>query len=55
MDSITMERILLEVAKGVPAPAREPKEHAEVRRKLQIEVDEIRLKGGIVDIPSELP
>ncbi len=47
--------ILLEVTNGVPPPAHESAEDAAVRAQLKKEVDEIRVKGGIVDVPPELP
>jgi hypothetical protein len=49
-------RILLEVVmRGVQPPADESTEEARLRALLQTQVDEIKARGGIVDIPSEIP
>lgn len=48
-------KILLEVANGVPAPANEDDESKRIRAQLKREVDEIRARGDIIDIPSEIP
>ena len=55
MDSERMTKILLEVTLGKPAPEHEGAEDAAIRARLKKEVDEIRAKGGAVDVPPELP
>lgn len=55
MTSERMTQILVAVTNGEPPPAEESKDEAEFRQKIEAEVAEIRRKGGIVEIPSEIP
>jgi hypothetical protein len=48
-------RILLEIMKGVQPPADEIKQDSRLRERLQKQVDEIKARGGIVDIPADIP
>jgi hypothetical protein len=50
-----LERMLLDVVAGRPGPPNESAERREVRAKLTREVQEIRDKGGQVDVPAEIP
>ena len=36
---------------GAPAPPGEDKERSDLRKRLEVEVQEIRDKGGVADIP----
>lgn len=49
-----MEKILIEVNHGVKAPENESKEDAAIRARLQAQVDEIRAKEGVVELPPEI-
>lgn len=51
----TLTRILIEVTNGAPPVRKDAPEEAEYRRRTEMEVAEIRAKGGIVEIPPELP
>jgi hypothetical protein len=55
MNTEQMTKILLEVSNGKKPPTHESEDAAVVRAKLQAEVEAIRAKGGIVDVPRELP
>lgn len=54
ISSATSERILREVIRGITVPE-ESKQESDFRRELEASVEEIRRKGGIVEIPSEIP
>jgi hypothetical protein len=47
-------RILLEVTNGDEHPERDTPAQREYRERLRIEVAEIRERGGVVDVPSEI-
>lgn len=55
MTTERMLKILLEVANGVEPPEQESAEDAAVRAALKSEVAAIRARGGIIDVPPELP
>jgi hypothetical protein len=48
-------KMLVDIANGVPAPAKEGKEEKAYRAKLTSQIDAIKEKGGIVDVPAEMP
>ena len=50
----TWERMLVEITLGKEPDARNAAER-EVRTRLTRQVDEIRRKGGIVEVPSDIP
>jgi hypothetical protein len=50
----TWERMLVEITLGKEPDARNAAER-EVRKRLTLQVDEIRRKGGIVEVPSDIP
>lgn len=50
-----VERILLEVTLGRSGPVDESTELRKLREQLAKEVVEIRDKGGVVDVPHEIP
>lgn len=54
MDTDTSMRILVEVANGQRPAVEDTPEMAAKRAVYRSEVDAIRRKGGIVEIPSEL-
>jgi hypothetical protein len=53
--SADLERILVEVITGKDMAGPDNQERAVARKKLMIEVKEIRDRGGIVEIPPEIP
>ena len=55
MDTATLERILIEVATGKKAARKDTAEEATMRSKLTQECNEIKKKGGVIDVPSEIP
>ena len=55
MTAFEIEQMLADVVNGVPAPEGESKSRRETREQLIKEVDEIRARGHIVDIPFEIP
>lgn len=48
-------RILIEVAAGREPPESEPADHREIRARLAAEVEQIRDRGGTIEIPPEVP
>lgn len=55
LDTDDITRILVEIVTGkMPNPPDTP-EAAAMRVQLQKECDEIVAKGGVVDIPTEIP
>lgn len=51
----TLTRILLEIVNGAPPVRRDTDEEAQIRRQLEDDVVAIRRRGGIVEIPPEMP
>jgi hypothetical protein len=50
-----IERMILDIQNGVPAPPGEDAEHAAMRAKLRTEIVGIRRRGGTVEIPPDVP
>ena len=50
----TWESMLIEITLGKEPDVKNAAER-EVRKRLTLQVDEIRRKGGIVDVPSDIP
>lgn len=48
-------RILLEVTNGDEHPETDTPEQADYRERVRKDVEHIKRRGGVVDIPSELP
>ena len=48
-------RILVEIVTGKEPARLDTPEESEMRARLKTECDEIAAKGGIVQIPSEIP
>ena len=55
MNSDDVTRILVEVATGREPATPDDDEQAAMRAQLKIECDEIVAKGGVVDVPHEIP
>lgn len=55
MDSDVVTRILVEVATGKTPARPDTPEEAAMRVQLQKECEEIVARGGVVDIPHEIP
>ena len=55
ISSDDVERIVVEVTTGKSPATADTPEQAEFRQKIESEVAEIIAKGGIVDIPHEIP
>jgi hypothetical protein len=49
-----LEKILVEVVTGKPPSLQTPEADA-IRAQFTREVEEIRAKGGVVEIPGEIP
>lgn len=49
-----MTQMLLDISNGAPVPANETKEEKKMRAKLTAQVEEIRAKHQIVDVPVEM-
>ncbi|MDQ3169184.1 MAG: hypothetical protein M3Q55_03460 [Acidobacteriota bacterium] len=48
-------RILLEVTLGDEHPEFDTREQADYRERVRKDVEDIKRRGGVVDIPSEIP
>lgn len=55
VDTKKMERMIHDALRGIEEVPGEDEEHRRVRRAIKKDVDEIVAKGGIVDIPFEIP
>lgn len=53
--AVDRERILLDVVLGRPKPANESARAAEVRRRYQKDIDEMRRLGLVIDMPGHNP
>jgi hypothetical protein len=55
IDVGTMERMLIEITTGKQPARADTPEEAKVRAKLKAECDDIKARGGVVEIPHEIP
>ena len=55
LNSIQIIRITREIATGKLPEEPDSLEEAEFRVKVQLDIDKIRARGNIVDIPFEMP
>ena len=55
VDAREMEKMIVATLDGVSVVDGESKERAEVRLELAKQVAEIEARGGMVDVPGEIP
>ena len=55
MTSDEMVQLAMDITLGRPAPPNESPEWKAARARLTAQIDEIKAKGGVVDLPREIP
>lgn len=55
MTADEMVQLAIDITLGRPAPPHESPEWKSARKRLTAQIEEIEAKGGVVDLPREIP